>query len=108
MTLKNYISEIQRALKKDKLCFSTFFIIEQESYESMNKKGSKQFPYDFGNYFLMDKNVKEANVAYKKNYITELLRKNNLEIVNFIRGNWSGIQNGILKEHQDIIIFKKA
>ncbi|ELY1979868.1 class I SAM-dependent methyltransferase [Flavobacterium psychrophilum] len=94
-------------LKKDKKCFATFFIIDDQSSKSMHEKGHKNFPFDRGNYALMDKSVKEANVAYKKDYIIHLLESYNFEITNFIRGNWSGIQNTPLNEHQDIIIFKK-
>ncbi|EKT3957969.1 class I SAM-dependent methyltransferase [Flavobacterium psychrophilum] len=105
--VENYISEIHRVLKKDKKCFATFFIIDDQSSKSMHEKGHKNFPFDRGNYALMDKSVKEANVAYKKDYIIHLLESYNFEITNFIRGNWSGIQNTPLNEHQDIIIFKK-
>jgi SAM-dependent methyltransferase len=105
--VENYISEIQRVLINDKKCFATFFIIEEEKETTQNTIGSKSFPHDYGNYSLMDKNVKEANVAYKKSYIEMLLKKNNLEITHFIKGNWSGIQNSELDEHQDIIIFRK-
>ncbi|QLK35236.1 hypothetical protein H0H25_02560 [Flavobacterium psychrophilum] len=94
-------------LKNDKKCFATFFIIDDQSSKSMHEKGHKNFPFDRGNYALMDKSVKEANVAYKKDYIIHLLESYNFEITNFIRGNWSGIQNTPLNEHQDIIIFKK-
>ena len=107
LDVENYINEIQRVLIKDKKCFATFFIIEEENETSANSIGSKNFPYDFGNYFLMDKSVKEANVAFKKSYIEALLKKNNLELTHFIKGNWSGIQNTELNEHQDIVIFKK-
>jgi len=105
--IENYISEIQRVLKKDKQCFATFFIIYDENENIPNRTGTKSFPYNFGNYYLMDKKVKEANVAFKKSYILELLKKNNLELTHFIKGNWSGIQNTELNEHQDIVIFKK-
>jgi hypothetical protein len=107
LDVENYINEIQRVLIKDKKCFATFFIIEEENETSPNIIGSKNFPYDFGNYFLMDKSVKEANVAFKKSYIEALLKKNNLELTHFIKGNWSGIKNTELNEHQDIVIFKK-
>jgi len=107
LDVENYISEIQRVLIKDKKCFATFFIIEEENETTPNSIGSKNFPHNFGNYYLMDKNVKEANVAFKKSYIEELLKKNNLELTHFIKGNWSGIQNTELNEHQDIVIFKK-
>lgn len=105
--VENYISEIQRVLKKDKQCFATFFIIDEENETIRNTTGSKNFPHHFGNYYLMDKNVKEANVAFKKSYITELLKKNNLELSHFIKGNWSGTKDSTLNEHQDIVIFKK-
>lgn len=107
LDVENYINEIQRVLIKDKKCFATFFIIDEENGTVQNTVGSKNFPHDFGNYYLMDKKVKEANVAFKKSYIIELLKKNNLELTHFIKGNWSGIQNTELNEHQDIVIFKK-
>jgi SAM-dependent methyltransferase len=107
LDVENYIKEIQRVLIKDKKCFATFFIIDEENENAQNTSGSKNFPHNFGNYYLMDKNVKEANVAFKKSYIIELLKKNNLELIHFIIGNWSGIQNTELNEHQDIVIFKK-
>jgi ubiquinone/menaquinone biosynthesis C-methylase UbiE len=107
MDVENYIKEIQRVLVKDKKCFSTFFIIDEENETMQNNIGSKKFPYNFGSYYLMDKKVKEANVAFKKSYIIELLKTNNLELTHFIKGNWSGIQNTELNEHQDIVIFKK-
>jgi hypothetical protein len=56
----------------------------------------------------MDKNVKEANVAYQKDYIFELLQSHDFEITNFFRGYWSGLRAGELDEHQDVIIFKKT
>jgi len=107
LDVENYINEIQRVLIKDKKCFATFFIIDEENETVQNTIGSKNFPHNFGNYYLMDKNVKEANVAFKKSYIEALLKKNNLELTHFIKGNWSGIQNTELNEHQDIVIFKK-
>jgi SAM-dependent methyltransferase len=103
----NYITEIHRVLRKNKTCFITFFILDDQSENEMIKMGRKNFPHDNGNYALMDKKVREANVAYKKDFIFGLLKSHNFEITNFIRGNWSGIQSGELKEHQDIILIKK-
>lgn len=107
LDFENYITEIHRVLKKDKVCFATFFIIDEENKTVTNHKASKNFPHDYGDYLLMDKSVKEANVAFKKSYIEALLKKNNLELTHYIKGNWSGTQNTELNEHQDILIFKK-
>lgn len=105
--LENYVQEIHRVLKKNKKCLATFFILDEESELSMIKNGRKNFPYSIGNYSLMDKSVKEANVGYQKDYILDLFAKNGFEITNLFRGNWSGMKPGELNEHQDILIIKK-
>ena len=105
--VKNYISEINRVLKPNKKFFATFFILDEISKNAMISKGTKQFPYEMENYSLMDKTVKEANVAYNKEYIINLLNENDFEVVQFLRGNWSGTPSDIIDLHQDIIILKK-
>lgn len=104
---ENYIDEIQRVLKPGKKCLSTFFILDEESEMSMSRNGMKNFPHAMGHFSLMDKSVKEANVAYRKDYIFKLLDDKGFEVAHFIRGNWSGMVPGELNEHQDILVFKK-
>lgn len=105
--VENYLKEINRVLKKGKSCFVTFFILDEKSKSKMKNEGMKNFPFDLGNYSLMDKSVKEANVAYSKVFINDLLKDKGFEITRFIRGNWSGLSAGELNEHQDILIVKK-
>lgn len=103
----NYISEIHRVLKDDSICFATFFILDEESESAMKTNGVKQFNFHYDHYSLMDNQLKEANVAYRKDFLFENLKKYNFEVLNFIRGNWSGLTIGELNEHQDILILKK-
>lgn len=105
--VENYVKEIHRVLKKEKKCLATFFILDEESENKMVQNSKKNFPHKFGNYSLMDKTVKEANVGFQKEYILDLLSKNGFEVTDFFRGNWSGATPGILHEHQDIVIIKK-
>ncbi|MCG9793836.1 class I SAM-dependent methyltransferase [Flavobacterium algicola] len=105
--VENYIVEIRRVLQRDKICFCTFFILDEKSKTSMSQNGLKNFPHDFKNYSLMDRDVKEANVAYDKEFLYSLFEKHQLQITHFIRGNWSGVTPGDLNEHQDILIIKK-
>jgi SAM-dependent methyltransferase len=105
--VENYISEIHRVLKKDKICFASFFVLDEESEQSMFIRGSKSFKHSFGDYSVMDKNVLEANVAYKKEYIYKLMESRGFEITHFMRGYWSGANPTGINEHQDHIIFKK-
>lgn len=105
--VENYIAEIRRVLKSGRKCFATFFILDEVSETGMAQSAAKQFPHDMGHYSLMDQSVKEANVAFRKEYILQLLEKNDLEISRFIRGNWSGATSDIFDQHQDIILFEK-
>lgn len=104
--VENYIGQIHRVLKPGKKCFATFFVLDQQSENAMNN-GAKQFPFAYGHYSLMDKSVKEANIAFKKEYLMDLLKAHNFEITNFVRGNWSGLEADIYDQHQDIFVFKK-
>lgn len=105
--MEHYISEIKRVLKPGSRCFATFFILDKQSEDAMYKSGGKFFPYKYGTYSLMDKNVKEANIAYQKDYIFGLLEEEGLQTVEFFRGFWSGLPSGELNEHQDVLIFEK-
>ena len=44
---------------------------------------------------------------YAQDFLFENLKKYNFEVLEFIRGNWSGLTTGELNEHQDILILKK-
>lgn len=105
--LENYVQEIQRVLQSGKNCLATFFLLDEESEKVMKERGNKSFPYPMGHYSLMDKSVKEANVAYQKSYVLNLLIENGFEVTHFFRGSWSGMTPGELNEHQDILIIKK-
>ncbi|WP_445454224.1 class I SAM-dependent methyltransferase [Flavobacterium sp. 25HG05S-40] len=105
--LENYVREIQRVLQPGKKCLATFFLLDDESEGMMKERGDKSFPYPMGDYSLMDKSVKEANVAYQKSYVLNLLAENGFEVTHFFRGSWSGIAPSDLNEHQDILIIKK-
>lgn len=105
--LENYIREIQRVLQPGKNCLATFFLLDDESEDMMKERGNKSFPYPMGDYSLMDKSVKEANVAYQKSYVLNLLAENGFEVTHFFRGSWSGMVPSDLNEHQDILIIKK-
>lgn len=105
--MEHYISEIKRVMKPGSRCYATFFILDKESEDAMYNSGGKFFPYKYGTYSLMDKNVKEANIAYQKDYIFGLLEGQGLQTVDFFRGFWSGLPAGGLNEHQDVIIFEK-
>jgi hypothetical protein len=53
----------------------------------------------------MDKNVKEANIAYEENYlVNNLFRNNNLHVEKIYYGWWSGKPREKCLSYQDTIL----
>lgn len=103
--LKNYLSEINRVLKKNGKCYATFFIIDREKIDTYNNARLK-FNHDFNDHFLFDLKVKEANVAYEKKYLLDLI-ESYFTIDKVIYGHWSPNCTGEDNNYQDIIVFSK-
>ena len=103
----HYLTEIQRVLKNGGHCLATFFIINDDAKQKMNENKNFQFPHDFGNYFLMDKNVKAANIAFEESYLEGIIIKAGLKKKHQINGFWCEGKKREGASFQDILIFKK-
>ncbi|WP_298421730.1 class I SAM-dependent methyltransferase [uncultured Kordia sp.] len=101
----HYLGEINRVLNTDKICLATFFILDEVSKKKMLST-HMNFSVNHGDYALMDEKVKEANVAFDKNYIFTQFEAKGFEIVHFFPGTWSGRTENTLS-FQDIIVLKK-
>ena len=102
--IENYISEIKRVLKKGGLCYATFFIINEEAKRLM--KDYFNFSYEYEHHFLMNKNVKSANVAYKEEFLKKLIKSTQLSIDNIFYGWWCGRTKKNSVQFQDVVVFK--
>lgn len=75
----NYLKQISRVMKQDGRCLATFFLLNPEVKKQMEEnKIQFRFLHSFDGYSLMDKKVKEANVAFDDTYLSSLLEKNGL------------------------------
>lgn len=104
--VEHYFSEMSRVLKKGGYAYTTFFLYNsgQQSFPP-----GFNFPYDCGNYRLMDDKVKSANVAYEKGYLQEaLVKKNKFELKHLFDGTWKKSDKEGCKEFQDLVIIKKT
>lgn len=104
---ENYIHEIARILKKEKYCFCSFFLITKESEEFLNKENQPFFKYKFENYFLHDSKVKDANIAYRYEFIREIIETSNLKIKSYHPGWWAGRKKEDCLNFQDVLIITK-
>jgi ubiquinone/menaquinone biosynthesis C-methylase UbiE len=106
--VNNYLKEIHRVLKTGGKCFVTFFLLNDEIKAAIEKRNYFNFPFIYDHYRLMDKNVKEANIAYEEGYlINNLFSNNNLFAESIYYGWWSGKSRDNALGYQDTILLSK-
>jgi len=106
--VNNYLKEIFRVLKKGGKCFVTFFLLNDEIRSSIDNRNFFNFPFKYDNYRLLDRNVKEANIAYEESYlINNLLNNNKLHVENTYYGWWSGKSREKSLGYQDTMLLSK-
>jgi hypothetical protein len=106
--VNNYLKVIFRVLKKDGKCFVTFFLLNDEIKSSIENRNYFNFPFKYDNYRLLDKNVKEANIAYEESFLIDNLFINNkLYAENIYYGWWSGKSREYSLSFQDTILLSR-
>jgi len=107
--VENYLSEISRVLKKGGQCFITYFVLDADATQNMNSgKSDMVFKYKKEFYSLIDEKVDTANIAFQKDYLMHLYKKNNLKISQetIYDGWWSGKPKKY--NFQDILVAEKV
>ncbi len=98
--VENYIDQISKVLKPGGLVYASFFLTDED-------KDYPLFPHSYDKFCLHNSRVKNANVAFRRDYISDLANLHALEIVSEETGWWS---NGKIDNHfdfQDILVFRK-
>ncbi|HOZ29461.1 MAG TPA: class I SAM-dependent methyltransferase [Bacteroidales bacterium] len=96
----NYLNQIYSVLRPGGYCYATFFLTEENDNQSL-------FPYEFDNYSLHNLKVKNANVAYKKEFV--LKSAQDIGYINFrtFEGWWKTGHKTDKVDFQDILILQK-
>lgn len=105
--VNNYMHEISRVLKPGGHCFATFFIINNDSQSYLDNTPEPFFPYRYGDYFLHDQRVKNANIAYRISFVEKLAESAGISIKQFKEGWWAGRNPDACMNFQDVIILGK-
>ena len=105
--VKNYINEIGRILKPGGHCFSTFFIINQQTESFLDQSKNPFFPYRFDQFFLHNPKVKDANIAYRYEVVKNMVSKAGLALDQFHPGWWAGKPENTCMNFQDVLVLKK-
>lgn len=106
--IQHYFNQIYRSLKPGGMCFSTFFLYDDSSEEFIATNPAFNFPVKKDEFRLMSENVKSGNIAIHKNRLTQMLERENFEVITIVDGFWKdSLPDGTKKEYQDMVVFKK-
>ena len=104
----NYLNQIRRVMADNGKCMASFFILSENAKNNISQsKTDFIFPHAYKNCFLMDKKVKEANVAYDEGYLLDLFRQTNLKVEKIHYGGWSRGETINEFDFQDIVVFSR-
>ena len=90
--------------------FNSWVIIDDESKFALEARMSKRIaPYDMGVYLTRSKENPLTITCYKEEFIKKIYERNNLKIVDIIKGKWRGLDmtNRNANFNQDMIISQK-
>jgi SAM-dependent methyltransferase len=109
----HYLAEIQRVLRPGGRVFATFFLITCDNEAAAGSAGRPfSFPHDHGHYRLMSERVRSANVAYREDYLREVVRRTGtsggLRIREVHYGSWCGRSPSESLDFQDVVILEKG
>lgn len=107
--VEQYLSEISRVLKTNGACYATFFLLNDDSTVAMQTGDHEfNFKYSKGNYSLLNKEVRSANVAFDENYLFNTILSNcNLKVRSLKYGSWSKGGGGSPIAFQDCLVLEK-
>lgn len=106
--LENYLSEISRVLADNGRCFMTFFLLNADSIQAIEKQESSlDFKYDYGDYRTADRNMPEWAVAFPEALVIEACERHGLRIRQPIHyGFWCRRAGSF--DYQDILVASKG
>jgi SAM-dependent methyltransferase len=107
--VQNYLNEINRVLKPNGKCVSTFFVYNFENeHEISNNNGDFSFKFQKDGYRLMNDKVPSANIAFSEIKLNEMIEIAGLKKINQVNGYWkSKVIINQLQDFQDILVFQK-
>jgi len=106
-----YLAEINRVVKPGGRCFLTWFSIDEEAQKHIaghisNCNFKYEYKYEDGVCFYSHKNLPEAEIGYKEDWIIKQLKKIDCnENLKIHHGSWSKRTNAL--SYQDVFISEK-
>ncbi|MBA4304877.1 MAG: class I SAM-dependent methyltransferase [Sphingobacteriaceae bacterium] len=103
----NYLKQIARVLKPGGRCLATFFVLNHDSRQGMMQYDGLKFVHHYGNYALIDPEVKEANIAFDESWLMQAIAAAGLEVAGNWPGYWPGRDKSACEGFQDTLLLRK-
>lgn len=106
--VENYLKEVSRLLSPGGRALATFFLLN-ERQASLRREGLNRidFPFGEGVWRHAYRESPESAVAYREDFILELLNRHGLALKRpIIYGSWSGLREGL--SFQDMLLLERA
>jgi ubiquinone/menaquinone biosynthesis C-methylase UbiE len=101
----NYLTEIQRVLKKGGISFVTFFLLDKTAWKYV-KSDMSRFNYDFEGCRVIDPAIPGASIAFDEKQILAYYNRTGFKINHpILYGKWAKREEFV--SYQDIIISEK-
>jgi SAM-dependent methyltransferase len=106
--MEKYLSEIARTLKPGGRCMITFFLLNSESKELMERGASAfDFKHALSDCFTTDMNRPEVAIAFEESFVRRCFAKYDLNLIEPIYfGNWCGRKKQLT--YQDVVLAVKG
>ncbi|MDR1336912.1 MAG: class I SAM-dependent methyltransferase [Tannerella sp.] len=102
----NYIGQISRVMRPGGKCLATFFLVNDDILKRMEAGDTDLvFKHACGDCLLMNHRVKEANVAYREDFLQKLFDRHGLRKDVVFHGQWSNSSNYV--SFQDVVVLSK-
>jgi hypothetical protein len=104
----HYVAETARVLKPRGTCFATFFLLNEESLNSIQTgQSALDLRYRQGETMTISDIEPEQAIAYEEETVRRAVAERGLEIVEPIHfGSWSGRQMEV--SYQDVVVATRA
>ena len=99
---------ISNHTEENSLQFNSWLILDDQSKFALECGiTNRLLPYDMGEYLTRSKENPLTATCYKERFILDVYRKNNLKILDIIKGRWRGTNSCDKYLNQDLIVSQK-
>lgn len=105
--IQNYLKEMNRTRRQNAVCFSTFFVYNDDNEHHISTKNGFKFPVKKEGYRLMSNSTVSGNIAIHESLLATMVTAAGFTSHTIIYGFWNDATRGDAhEEYQDIVVLQ--